>query len=66
MQSKDCYGQYENEQGKCSGCSLALLCIDVTIAADGYYDALAKREEELWEQEGQHLMDAVILDVRNL
>lgn len=66
MQSKDCYGQYENQQGKCSGCSLALLCIDATIAADNYYDALAKREEELWEQEGQHLMDAVILDARSL
>ena len=66
MQSKDCYGQYENQQGKCGGCPLALLCIDVTIAADGYYDALAKREEELWEQEGQHLMDAATLDARSL
>lgn len=66
MQSKDCYGQYENQQGKCSGCLLALLCIDATIAADGYYDALAKREEELWEEEDQHLMDAAILDAGNL
>lgn len=66
MQSKDCYGQYENQQGKCGGCPLALLCIDVTIAADGYYDALAKREEELWEQEDQQLMDAATLDARSL
>lgn len=62
MQSKDCYGQYENQQGKCGGCPLALLCIDATIAADGYYDELAKREEELWENEEQSLMDAAILD----
>lgn len=62
MQSKGCYGQYENQQGKCSGCSLALLCIDATIAADGYYDELARREEEIWEQEEQRLMDAAIQD----
>lgn len=60
MQSKDCYGQYENEQGKCGGCPLALLCIDATIAADGYYDELArKNKEEAWAEETL-LMDAAI------
>ena len=49
--SKTCLGQYENKQGKCSGCSLALLCIDVTIAADGYYDSLAEKQLILEEME---------------
>ena len=47
MQSKDCYGQYENLQGKCSGC----LRIDATIAADGYFDELAERTRLLEEEE---------------
>lgn len=51
MQSRDCYGQYENLQGKCGGCPLALLCIDATIAADGYFDELAERTRLLEEEE---------------
>lgn len=47
----ECLGQYENLPGKCSGCSLARLCIDVTIAADGYYDSLANRQREIEEME---------------
>lgn len=66
MPSRECYGQYVNEQGKCSGCSLALLCIDATIAADGYYDELARREEEAWATEETELTDAAILDARIL
>lgn len=67
MQSKrECYGAYENRQGKCSGCSLALLCIDATIAADGYYDSLAEREEASWAEEEQRLMDVAIRDARIL
>lgn len=48
---KDCLGQYENRQGQCSGCSLALLCIDITIAADAHYDSLANRQREIEEME---------------
>lgn len=54
MQSKrECYGQYVNEQGRCGRCQLALLCIDATIAADGYYDELARKEEEMKDCELQ-------------
>lgn len=48
---KSCLGNYENRQGQCSGCSLALLCIDVTIAADAHYDSLADRQREIEEME---------------
>jgi len=48
---KPCLGSYENVQGKCSGCSLALLCIDITIAADAHYDSLANRKREIEEME---------------
>lgn len=48
---KECLGSYENVQGKCSGCSLALLCIDITIAADAHYDSLANRQREIEEME---------------
>ena len=66
MQSKECYGQYENERGKCSNCILALLCIDATIAADGYYDELARREQEIeWEQE-RTLIDAATLNATSV
>lgn len=51
---KACLGQYQVEQGQCSGCSLALLCIDVTIAADGYYDNLADRQAEIEAMESDH------------
>lgn len=51
---KSCLGSYENQQGKCSGCSLALLCIDITIAADGYYDSLAQRQREIEEMEADN------------
>mgnify|MGYP006988914262 CR=1 FL=1 len=51
MASKPCLGQYENEEGKCSACSLALLCIDITIAADAHYDSLAARQQEIEEME---------------
>lgn len=53
---KICFGAYENE-GKCESCPLALICIERTIAADGYYDQLAK--EERWMEEMEvDLMDA--------
>lgn len=48
---KPCFGNYENRKGKCSACSLALLCIDTTIAADAHYDSLARRQKEIEEME---------------
>lgn len=64
MPSKQCLGQYVNEEGKCGGCPVALLCIDMTIAADGYYDELARREEELWDTVEGTLMDAAFQAVQ--
>ena len=48
--ARECLGQYQPE-GECLHCTLALLCIDVAIEADGYYDRLAEQEEELWQLE---------------
>lgn len=61
MPKKNCLGDYQPE-GPCLECVLALWCIEVTIKADGHYDELARREKELWEQEGQSLTDAAIRD----
>ena len=56
-----CLGSYENRQGKCSQCSLALLCIDVTIAADAHYDSLASRQQEIEEMEhDKHWTQAIV------
>lgn len=46
-----CLGSYENQPGKCSGCLLARLCIDATIAADAYWDSVADRIREIEEME---------------
>ena len=48
---KECLGCYENVQGHCGGCPVALLCIDTTIAADAYYDSLAERQLEIMAEE---------------
>ena len=55
---RKCFGAYENGE-ECASCLLAILCIDATIAADGYFDELARREEELWAEQDQ-LTDARI------
>lgn len=47
----DCLGMYENMQGQCESCPLALLCIDTAIALDAHYDSLANREKEIKEME---------------
>lgn len=46
----NCFGSYEG-QGSCGGCPAVLLCIDATIAADGYFDELAERTRLLEEEE---------------
>lgn len=44
-----CFGAYENE-GECVSCPLALVCIDETIANDGWMDQLAERDREIWSE----------------
>ena len=62
MAPRECLGAYECNEGKCGECPLALLCVDMTIARDGYYDELAAREKGLWEYEDQLLVDAATRD----
>lgn len=64
-QYKECLGAYENE-GQCDTCPLALICIEATIAADGYYDEQATERMLLWEEQERMLMDAVIRDAKIL
>lgn len=54
--SKTCLGEYmQSLQGQCESCPLALLCIDVTMAADAeYWDSLADRQLEIEEMEASH------------
>lgn len=51
-----CLGNYMQElQGQCESCPLALLCIDVTMAADAeYWDSLADKQLEIEEMEAEH------------
>lgn len=63
LMPNSCYGNYG--QGNCGGCPAALLCIDVAIAADGYYDELERREREAWEEEERTRQDAAYLDAMN-
>ena len=45
-----CLGQYEGKDG-CDVCPVVLLCIDVTMDADGYFDELADRQAEIESME---------------
>ena len=47
---KPCLGQYEGKDG-CDGCPVVLLCIDVAMDLDGYFDELADRQLEIEEME---------------
>lgn len=47
VKERMCFGAYENE-GDCETCPIALVCIDMTLENDGYFDRLAEREEEEW------------------
>ena len=57
MSKRACLGMYSN-QGQCGECPLALGCIDMTIESDGYFDSMARWEDECRELEDQMAIDA--------
>jgi len=50
---KQCLGDYKG-QGECNWCSLALFCIDITMAVDKHIDELADRQSAIEEMENDH------------
>jgi len=62
---KHCLGAYANE-GECCSCPLSLICIDMTIKNDGYYDALAEQEDIAWAEHEEQIIHVAIRAARNL
>lgn len=52
MEEQSCLGNYGVKDG-CDSCVAVLLCIDVTLELDGYFDQLASWLEDAEEIENE-------------
>lgn len=53
MEEQSCLGNYGVKDG-CDSCVAVLLCIDVTLELDGYFDQLYDRQKEIEEMEADY------------